>query len=59
MALRTSCAQFPAAETLPVSGFVSEDTLELETPCRVAFAITQGKKPHKLGGDLSIHTLGV
>jgi len=49
MWLQTSCAQFRAVETLPISGFVSEDTLGLQASCQVAFAITKEKKPHTIG----------
>ena len=35
MSLQTTCAQFRAIGTLPISGFVSEDMLGLEASNRV------------------------
>jgi len=50
MSLQTYPVQFRAVGTLPISGFVSEDTLGLEAACRVAFATA--KKRIQLGSDL-------
>jgi len=52
MSLQTYCAQLCAVGTLPISGFVSEDTLGFEASCRVTFAIAKGKKPHAVGERL-------
>jgi len=49
MSWQTYCAQFRVAGTLPISGFISENTLALEASCRVAFAIAKGKKPRTIG----------
>ena len=58
MSWQTSCAQFRAVGSLPMSGFVSEDTLGLEASCCVAFAIAKDKDPHTTGvgvTDQSVH----
>jgi len=47
--LQIICAQFHAVGTLPMSGFVSEDMLELEVSYHVVFAIAEEKKTHTIG----------
>jgi len=44
--LQTKCAQFRAIKTLPLSGFVSENTLGLEASCHFALAMGKRKEPH-------------
>jgi len=48
MSLQTYHTQFRAVGTLPISGFVPEDTLGLEVPYRIAFAIAKEKKTHTI-----------
>jgi len=57
MSLQANYVQFRAVGTLPIPGFVSEDTLGLEASCRIAFAMATENKPHTIGSDLSNHTL--
>jgi len=61
VSLQTNCAQFLAAGPLPISGFVSEDTLGFEASCRVALAIAKERNRIQLAckSDLSNRTLWV
>ena len=58
MSVQTNCAQCRAVGTLPISGFISEDTSALEATCHVAFAIAKGNRI-QLGSDFSNSTMWI
>jgi len=57
MSVQSICAQCRSVGILPISRFVSEDTLRLKESYSVAFAIAEENKPHTTGSDLSNSTM--
>jgi len=49
MSLQTNCTQFRAVGTLPVSGFVSEDTLGLGSILSRCFLLLAKENTHNWG----------
>jgi len=57
MSLQTKCARFHSVGTLPILGFVSEDTLLLEESYRVAFTTAKEKNSSLYPKQLSLFCL--
>jgi len=58
MSVQTDCAQCRVVGTLPISGFISEDTSGLEATCHVAFAIAKRNRI-QLGRNFSNSTMWI